>query len=218
MKGLLVTLEGQDGSGKSTLMKLVAEKLKREGFPTITIDEFSKNVVGLFLRDALEKNKFLRLNPSGPSALTETSYILADLHSQDESEIRPAIGAGAVVIKERHIDSVLACQIPKIVDDYPQVDLEKLFMWLSAAVSMILSPDVTFFLDVREEEMVKRIRGRGESVSETDMAIFRRRQTIYDRLGLENCARWYRLQNNGTPGEAVCAMVACISEKIRNQV
>lgn len=127
MKGLLVTFEGQDGSGKSTLLRLVDAELRQRGLLVVVVPEFSDRVVGKFLQETLEKNKFLRLNTSGPSALTETMYVLSDLYSQDEFEIVPALRAGAVVVKERHVDSILACQIPKITDDYPQSSAEQMF-------------------------------------------------------------------------------------------
>ena len=98
MKGLLVTFEGQDGSGKSTLLKLVKARLKQENFAVVVVPEFSSRVLGRFLQEILMQNKFLRLNSTGPSALTETMYILSDLYSQDELEIRPALQQGMVVI------------------------------------------------------------------------------------------------------------------------
>lgn len=215
MNGLLITFEGQDGSGKSTLLHLTAEFLKQRGVLVVVISEFSNNVVGSFLRASLEKNKFLRLDFSEPTAFTETMYVLSDLYSQDESEIRPAIHKGFVVLKERHIDSIFACQIPKILDDYPSSDTEKLFRWISATSSRITVPDLTFLLDVKKEILRQRIEKRGEQVSESDFLVFERRQTIYDRLASENQNRWVTLANNGDPFETLQTIVNHIFSNLR---
>ena len=201
INGLLITFEGQDGSGKSTLLQLTAELLRQKGVLVVVIPEFSNNVVGNFLRASLEKNKFLRLDFPGPTAFTETMYVLSDLCSQDESEIKPAIHKGFLVLKERHVDSIFACQIPKIIDDYPASDVEQLFTWLAHASSMLTHPNMTFFLDVGKELMVKRINARGEYVSKDDLIVFGYRQVIYDRLAKSNQARWINFPNDGNPND-----------------
>ncbi len=203
MKGLLVTFEGQDGSGKSTLLKLVKARLKQENFAVVVVPEFSSRVLGRFLQEILMQNKFLRLNSTGPSALTETMYILSDLYSQDELEIRPALQQGMVVIKERHIDSILACQLPKIVKDYPESDSEQVFQWLCHICGQLTEPDLTVFLRVSDAELKRRIESRGEQATENDFAVFKKRQKIYDRLAAENRHRWLEVMNEGNPQAAV---------------
>lgn len=213
--GLLVTFEGQDGSGKSTLLGLTADALRQQNVSVLVVPEFSANVIGEFLKRTLAENKFLRLNTAGPSALTETMYILSDLYSQDELEIRPALQRGLVVIKERHIDSILACQIPKIIDDYPSSDADRLFQWLTHASAQLTEPDLTFFLCVQEEVLRERITARGEQVSESDFVIFKRRQAIYDRLAAENQKRWITLSNDGDSVENTQAITAHALRRLR---
>lgn len=202
MKGLLVTFEGQDGSGKSTLLKLVAARLKQEDFSVLVVPEFSPRVLGKFLQEILMQNKFLRLNSAGPSALTETMYILSDIYSQDELEIRPALQQGTIIIKERHLDSILACQLPKIAEDYPESDSEQLFQWLCHACDQLTEPDLTVFLRVSDAELKQRIESRGEQATESDFVIFEKRQTIYDRLAAENRHRWLKVGNDEDPQAA----------------
>lgn len=210
MKGLLVTFEGQDGSGKSTLLRLVSERLKTDEISIVSVPEFSANVVGEFLKNIIRKNKFLRLEEISPSALTETMYVLADLYSQDELEIRPAIEQGKVVLKERHGDSILACQIPKIMDDYPTEDFKHLFDWLSKSITYLTEPDLTFFLHVKNEVLEERIRARGEVVSENDFVVFERRLKVYNYLAEEKRKRWVVLNNEGSFSDSVNTIVATI--------
>jgi len=175
MKGLLITFEGQDGSGKSTLLCLVDAELRQRGFSIVVVSEFSDRMVSKFLQETLTQNKFLRLNTSGPSALTETMYVLSDLYSQDEFEIVPALRDGAIVVKERHVDSILACQLPKIVDDYLQSNVEQVFQWLRQTYSQLTQPDLTVFLRVSDEALRRHIEGRGEQITESDFTVFRKR-------------------------------------------
>lgn len=207
MKGLLVTFEGQDGSGKSTLLRLVDAELRQRGFSVVVVPEFSDRVIGKFLQETLTQNKFLRLNTSGPSALTETMYVLSDLCSQDEFEIVSALRNKAIVIKERHVDSILACQLPKIADDYPQSNAEQMFQWLLQTCNQLTQPDLTFFLRVSNEALRRRIEARGEQATENDFAVFRKRQKIYDRLAVENTGCWFEITNNGKPHDVVQAVV-----------
>lgn len=203
MSALFVTFEGQDGSGKSKLLRFVTARLKQIGLAGLIVPEFSSRVVGRFLQETLVENKFIRLNGPGPSALTETLYILSDLYSQDEFEIKPALHQGAIVVKERHLDSILACQLPKIMGDYPANDAEQIFQWLHCICSQLTVPDLTIFLRVSDEELRKRIKARGEQATTNDFAVFRNRQTIYDRLAAENQHRWFEVINDGNPQDTM---------------
>lgn len=215
MKGLLVIFEGQDGSGKSTLLRLVAEELEVKKISTIVVPEFSSNVVGEFLKSIIKKNKFLRLNELRPTAFTETMYALADLYSQDELDIRPAIEQKKVVLKERHVDSILACQIPKIIDDYPLEKEKRLFEWLEQASVNLLEPNLTFFLQVRDEMLKDRIEARGELTDKNDFIVFRKRMAIYSRIANKKRKRWIILNNEGSFSESVHTIVANIQRHLK---
>jgi len=51
-------------------------------------------------------------------------YVIADLYYQDEHEIKSKLNEGKIVLKERHVDSLFACEIPKIRDEYPHISIE----------------------------------------------------------------------------------------------
>ena len=211
MKGILVTFEGNDASGKSTLMECVYRQLKQSGLWVLTVPEFSSRVVGRFLQEALVQDKFLRLNDlRGPSSLTESLYIISDLYSQDELDIKPALQKGMIVLKERHTDSIVACQIPKIMNDYPNA--HQIFWWIQHVCSQLIEPDLTIFLRVSSDsEVKKRLKAReGVGPTADDFAVFRERQVIYDRLAAENQHRWFEVINDERPQDSV----EIISEEI----
>jgi thymidylate kinase len=137
-------------------------------------------------------------------------YVLADLYSQDELEIKPAIKQEKVVLKERHVDSILACQIPKIIDDYPVEDSEQLFRWLNQASTYLTDPGLTFFLQVKDKTLKERIEARGELACENDFIVFRKRQAIYNRLAVEKKKRWVTLNNDGSFSDAVQTIITHI--------
>lgn len=134
-------------------------------------------------------------------------YVLSDLYSQDEFEIVPALRNGAVVVKERHVDSILACQLPKITDDYLQGNAEQIVQWLRQTCNQPTQPDLTVFLNVSDETLQRRIEARGEQATENDFAVFRKRQEIYDRLAVENRSRWFEIVNDDEPQDVVQIVV-----------
>ena len=177
-KGYLVSFEGQDASGKSELLYRVDDTLRRKGYETAVVEEFSISPMGDYLRELLTSDKFLKFGKRIPTAFSGTMYVIADLYYQDGHEIKPKLNEGKIVFKERHIDTLFACEIPKIKDDYPQLDEELLYQWIESTISYLYVPDLTFLLTVPEGVIINRIRGRGESVSEEDLRIFGERERI----------------------------------------
>lgn len=206
-EGLLVSFEGQDGSGKSTLLVQVGETLRDRGHDVEIVPEFSERLIGSYLVNHLSNNKFLRMNNDGASALTETLYIVADLYSQDEFDIQPALTKGKIVLKERHFDSILACQLPKILADYPDRKEDELMRWLMRLCVNLKEPDLTVFLDVPETELHNRIFGRGEAVTDSDITVFRSRQVIYEQIAAKGMKRWMTVDNQPSPGKTTDAII-----------
>lgn len=211
-EGLLLSFEGQDGSGKSTLLELVGSTLQENGHKVEIVPEFSERVIGSYLVNQLTENKFLRMNRDGASALTETLYIVADLYSQDEFDIKPALAQGKIVLKERHLDSIFACQIPKILADYPDRKEGELTEWLNSLCCNLKEPDLTVFLDVPETELRNRIVGRGEALSESDIAVFKSRRAIYDRIAATGIKRWMRTDNQHSPDRTAEVIIRKVEE------
>lgn len=201
-RGYLVSFEGQDASGKSELLHRVNDNLGRKGYEVAAVEEFSASPMGDYLRELLTSDKFLRFGNNVPIAFSGTMYVIADLYYQDEQEIRPKLKDRKIVLKERHVDTLFACQIPKIKDDYPQLDYESLYHWIKSAISNLYVPDLTFLLTVSEEVLISRIRGRGESISDEDLRIFAERDRIYKQLAEKHKDRIVIFDNNRAVEEA----------------
>lgn len=194
--GYLVSFEGQDASGKTELLHRVDDVLKRNRYKTNVVEEFSNFETGKYLKKLLSENKFLRFGKGISSAFTETMLIASDLYFQNEQEIMPALKKGNIVLKERHVDTLFACQIPKIKEDYPAYDYNELYGWIRQISNKLYAPDMTFLLIVPEDVRIKRIEERGENVSDEDIRVFEEREKIYRRLAEENKNRIIQFDNS----------------------
>ncbi len=201
-KGYLISFEGKDASGKSELLYQVNKSLKCLGYKTKIVEEFSKSEIGNYIRKLLSKDKFLRFGYSMSTALTETMYVITDLYYQDEIEIKPALEKGKIVLKERHIDTLFACQIPKIMDDYKKSRYDELHQWIRDTTSNLYTPDLTFLLTIPIGVMKARLKDREEPVSDGDLKVFEEREKIYEQLTREHKERIDVFDNDRSIEEA----------------
>ncbi len=195
-RGYLVSFEGQDATGKTELLYRVNYALRKRGYETSVVEEFSNSPIGNYLRELLTRDKFLRMQNDIPTAFSGAMYVIADLYYQDEHEIKPKLNEGKIVLKERHIDSLFACEIPKIRDEYPHITTELLYNWIESVSTHLYIPDLSFLLIVPEDILIERIRSRGESVSDEDLRVFAEREKIYRRLAEKHKDRIVVFDNN----------------------
>ena len=105
MRGLLITFEGVEGSGKSTQAELLYDALSARGLPCLLTREPGGTPIGEKIRDVL-----LAREHSEMSAKTELLLYLASRHQHVQEKLLPAIRAGKVVISDRYSESSLAYQ------------------------------------------------------------------------------------------------------------
>ena len=105
MAGLFITIEGPDGAGKSTQVKLLADYLRKLGLEVILTREPGGT-------DLAEKIRELLLAPTGETVapMTEVLLYAASRAQHVEGLIKPALARGAVVISDRFVDSSVAYQ------------------------------------------------------------------------------------------------------------
>jgi dTMP kinase len=137
MRGLLLTLEGIEGSGKSTQAALLAQELARAGVPHLLTREPGGVPLAETIRGVL-------LSPDSGSIqpLTELLLFLAARAEHVSQKIEPALEAGHVVICDRFTDATLAYQGGErsVPDD--------LLRRLNSLSTGGLAPDRTYLLDV----------------------------------------------------------------------
>lgn len=107
MKGVLITLEGIDGSGKDTLAQMIKEYLEEHGIDVIVTRE-PGDVYSGKVRDILVNDN--------PSPLSEVFLFMADRHEHVMRVIKPALEEGKWVISVRFTDSSMAYQGARGID------------------------------------------------------------------------------------------------------
>ena len=136
MRGFFLTLEGIDGSGKSSLAGALAEWLEGQGYQVVRTKEPGGTPLGRRIRDLLLDNG------RSLAAATELYLYLADRAEHVEEILIPALEAGKVVISERYTDSTVAYQ------GYGRgVDLA-LLAGMNEFATQGLVPDLTLLLEV----------------------------------------------------------------------
>lgn len=149
-KGLFITFEGGEGSGKSTQMRLLADRLGGLGREVVATREPGGTPFA-------ERVRALILDPATPehSAVSEALLFYAARADHLDRVIRPALGRGAIVIADRFSDSteVYQCHAGGLP--------AKAFAAIEAAVVGDARPDLTVILDLDPAVGLERARARG---------------------------------------------------------
>jgi dTMP kinase len=148
--GKLIVFEGAEGAGKTTQIKRLAERLAQAGIPCVAVREPGGTPVGDAIREILLDREW------HVTDATEALLFMASRAELIAREIRPALGAGKVVLLDRFFLSTYAYQIAGRGLPEPEV---------RAANSLAtggLVPDFTLLLDIPAEEGLARADARGD--------------------------------------------------------
>lgn len=156
-RGLFVTFEGMDGSGKTTQIRLLAGRFRAAGREVIETAEPGGTRIGARIRDLLLDPAHRELSPTAEMLL----YFSSRAQNVDEV-ILPALGRGAVVISDRFTDSTMVYQ------GYGRELGEAAVTQLHQIACRGLQPDVTVFLDIDVEEGLARMRRRNTEAERSD--------------------------------------------------
>ncbi len=150
MRGVFITFEGPEGSGKTTQLRLLAPWLESQGYPILTTREPGGTVIGEAIRAVLHDPTHREMSPRAEILL----YAASRAQHVDEV-IRPALNAGRIVLCDRYYDSTYAYQ------GYGRgLDLETLRAITTFATTN-LSPDLTLYLDLDPAIGLQRRRASG---------------------------------------------------------
>jgi thymidylate kinase len=150
VKGLFITFEGNEGSGKTTQILLLAEKLRELGHKVRTIREPGGTPIGEEVRHTLKHSK----QNEAMTAEAELLLMNASRAQLVREVIRPALAAGEIVVSDRFYDSTTAYQ------GYGrQLDLKMVKAVIDFAVGGT-KPDLTLLFVVPPETSEARLRSR----------------------------------------------------------
>ncbi len=105
MKGYFITFEGGEGVGKTTQIKLIAEKLRQKGYNVITTREPGGTQLGEKIRSILLEGDVNKMSP-----MTEALLFTAVRRDHYEKVIKPGIENNFIVLSDRYMDTTLAYQ------------------------------------------------------------------------------------------------------------
>lgn len=148
-RGLFITLEGIEGTGKTTQARLLKEFLTAKGYTVNVTKEPGGTVIGDRIRQIL-----LDASHKEMDAITELLLYFASRRQHIKELVLPAVERGEIVICDRFVDSTVAYQ------GYARgIDLNLISM-LTKAVTGGLLPDLTILLDTDVENGLKRNKGK----------------------------------------------------------
>jgi dTMP kinase len=146
--GRLITFEGIEGCGKSTLAKELYEYLKSKNYKVIFTREPGGGKLGEKIREILLSNEFEIPDYS------ELFLFLASRYEHTKNVIIPRLKEGYIVISDRYMDSTIAYQ------GYGRkIDL-KLLEKLNEIATLGIKPDLTFLIDLPEEISFNRLKDK----------------------------------------------------------
>ena len=178
---MFITLEGPEGSGKSTQIKHLAKRLEEMGYSVITTREPGGTPIGDQIRQVLVRMENKELHPR-----TEILLFLAARAQLVEQVIKPALQDGKIILCDRYGDSTLAYQ------GYGHgLDLEQLRRMLDFATDH-LKPDLTILLDldVKTGLMRKKAEDEWNRLDAYEALFHERVREGYLQLAREEPERW----------------------------
>lgn len=173
MLGKFITLEGGEGTGKSTQVKLLAEYLQSKDCNVVTTKEPGGTEVGLEIRRLLvcgDKDKM--------DAVSEALLYFADRHIHLEQKIWPAMQDGKVVISDRFADSTVAYQCYGYGQRVKREVIDELY---KIAVGDF-KPDLTIVLDIDPKVGLQRSFAKADGMAEKELRFEVRELEFHNNL------------------------------------
>ena len=169
-RGMFITFEGGDGSGKSTQIQSVRDWFESRGREVIVTREPGGTELGTEIR------RLVQNGPEDVDARTEALLYAADRAYHVATVIRPALERGAVVLGDRYIDSSLAYQGAARSLGVDEISS------LSAWATQGLYPSLTFLLDLPPEVGARRRTDAPDRMERESMDFHERVRHEYLRL------------------------------------
>ena len=150
-KGLFITFEGCEGSGKTTVSRYLYNRLKEEGYDVI----YSREPGGVDIAEQI-RSVILNVRNTAMDPRTEALLYAASRRQHLAEIVLPALKAGKIVLCDRFVDSSLVYQ------GYARgIGIDKVWELNQFAIDDCM-PDLTLYYDVDVETGLSRVRSRGE--------------------------------------------------------
>ena len=216
-RGLFITLEGLDGSGKTTQIKRLAAWMEKRGLQLAVTRQPGGTPTGDRIRELLLDSRFTSLAP-----MAEMALMFADRAQAIAEVIEPTLAAGRIVLCDRFTDSTEAYQ-----GGGRQLGSDAVLA-LHRLICGNLQPDLTLLLLPSLESSLDRARRRNQRVTEKtgqDEGRFEREhEEFYSRvwqkyreIALREPARVVPIEGNLTIDEVHEQIVEAVAERLLTQ-
>ncbi len=140
-EGLLIVIEGTDGSGKSTQLELLKRSIQDKSYGVMVSEWKTSRLIANVIDDAKERNLL--------NATTYSLLYAADFADRLENQIIPALKSGFIVLLDRYFYTALARDVVR------GQNIE----WVKNLYEYAPEPDLVFYLDMPVDILLKRIIG-----------------------------------------------------------
>lgn len=209
-RGLFITFEGNEGSGKSTQMRILVERLRSEGYNVLESQEPGGSPIGLKIRSLLLDPANHEMSPT-----TEMLLMFAARAQNVDQWIRPALAAGTIVVSDRFTDSTLAYQgAGRGLGSEVVLEVDRV-------ACRGLVPDLTICVDIDVEEGLQRAHSRNRQsetnetrLDEETVDFYKKARAAYHRLAEEDGSRFVLVDGSPDPETVAGAVWTVVSERL----
>ncbi len=203
---MFISVEGVDGSGKTTQVQRLAAWLRAQDKEVTSIREPGGTRIGDAVREILHDHENANMD-----ARTELMLYCASRAQLIVEQVQPRLAAGGIVLSDRFADSTIAYQ------GYGRgIDIAFLTILLQFATRDV-TPDLTLYFDVDVEQALSRRRTSGGEVNRLDTETFdfyRRVHDGYRVLIAQSPERWLVIDASGTPDQVTARMIEAVKKKL----
>jgi thymidylate kinase len=220
---VLVTFEGLDCVGKSSLIREVAAGL-RATLPehVLHLPDVSKSPTGRRLTEVYDGDELFGMPGADSTVISRCFAAAADLYYFDGALIAPMLAAGGIVLKERHLDTLIAHEAPVLTRRFGWTD-QQAIEWLSSVLEPLQArPSLTILVEAPPDHQDRRLRERMQNSGRVlepaevrfNREVFRIRAEWYETLRLKDEPRWVSIANpDGEHAQSVARAIAAILDR-----
>lgn len=169
MKGIFITFEGNEGSGKTTVIQAIKEMLVSSGFSvTLTREPGGSKIAEQIRNIILDKNN------TEMDAKTEALLLAAARKQHLVEVVLPALKQNHIVLCDRYVDSSLAYQ-----GHARGIGIEEVYQMNLFATDHLL-PDLTIYIDITPELGLNRIASNNRNVNRLDLENLKFHQLVHE--------------------------------------
>jgi len=189
-KAKLITLEGSEGAGKSTALKVVCQELDKWGVKYICTREPGGEPTAEKIREILLHSEHLH-------AKTELLLMFASRNEHIENVIKPALDSGKWVISDRYVDASYAYQ-----GGGRELGFETV-KWLDDFIVADVQADFTLLMDIEPAIGLQRIkvRGKADRIEQESIEFFNRIADAYRQKAKIESQRYAIIDASKTIGQ-----------------